>query len=348
MNTNRVITRLIGIGWSLCMLVGCAGAKQNELLTYAGPQIEGVRQLVLVSAADTTREQIFQQVQGLGESLIWSADGRQVIVYDGSVKAEYLGNAELDQLGLCLSCGMTSVGDPAFSPDGTRVALSGPDGLYVFKIATRKRTRIVEVHGAEMVNWSHDGARLFFSTWYDEYRIWEVNVDGSEMHELGTDFADDGLRFFGAQAAPLDDRILSLATDGSGWSIVVIAAAGTDLIRVTTIETVMGAAFGPPYLVLPTWSPEGERLLYSAAGPDGRLNIYLVGADGSDLVQLTHDAGDNFDPAWSADGTQIAFVSTRDGNREIYIMNADGSEQVNISNTPHLPEHNPSWRSVPD
>jgi Tol biopolymer transport system component len=39
-------------------------------------------------------------------------------------------------------------------------------------------------------------------------------------------------------------------------------------------------------------------------------------------------------PAWSPDGNEIAFTSSRDGNLEIYIMNADGSNPRNLTNNP--------------
>src|SRR5262249_13568959 len=35
--------------------------------------------------------------------------------------------------------------------------------------------------------------------------------------------------------------------------------------------------------------------------------------------------GENWLPAWSPDGTQVAFTSTRDGNPESYVANRDGS-----------------------
>ena len=63
----------------------------------------------------------------------------------------------------------------------------------------------------------------------------------------------------------------------------------------------------------------------------------------SNHQQLTTE-GSNFDPTWSTDGSQIAFVSLRDGDFEIYVMYADGSGQTNITNTPGLNETQPSWQ----
>ena len=53
-----------------------------------------------------------------------------------------------------------------------------------------------------------------------------------------------------------------------------------------------------------------------------------MNADGSGVTQLTSGSYKDSHPAWSRDGSRIAFVSDRDwvGNStEIYVMNADGS-----------------------
>jgi TolB protein len=58
----------------------------------------------------------------------------------------------------------------------------------------------------------------------------------------------------------------------------------------------------------------------------GPLQIFTMNIDGTNIRQLTHD-GNNGDPVWSPDGTQISFGSDREGNEKlnIFVMNADGS-----------------------
>ena len=75
-----------------------------------------------------------------------------------------------------------------------------------------------------------------------------------------------------------------------------------------------------------SFSPDGSEILY-AANHDGDLEIYVVGADGSDRRQLTDNGGQDFFPSWSPDGQTIVFSSDRSGAVELYLMDADGGNQ---------------------
>ncbi len=52
--------------------------------------------------------------------------------------------------------------------------------------------------------------------------------------------------------------------------------------------------------------------------------------------------GENWLPAWSPDGSRIAFTSTRDGNPEIYVANRDGSNVKRLTNNPAI-DISPTW-----
>jgi len=67
-----------------------------------------------------------------------------------------------------------------------------------------------------------------------------------------------------------------------------------------------------------------------------------MNADGTGVTALTADSATEGRPAWSPDGTTIAFASDRDGNYEIYAMNADGSGVVRLTNNPAF-DGMPAW-----
>ncbi|MBI1742632.1 PD40 domain-containing protein [Candidatus Acetothermia bacterium] len=92
----------------------------------------------------------------------------------------------------------------------------------------------------------------------------------------------------------------------------------------------------------PVLSPDGSKIAF-ASNRDGNIEVYLINADGTGLVNLTNNQANDYQPTWSPDGKQIAFVSERDENAEIYVMNADGSNPINISNNPGMEESFPSW-----
>jgi TolB protein len=48
-------------------------------------------------------------------------------------------------------------------------------------------------------------------------------------------------------------------------------------------------------------------------------------------------------PAWSPDGSQLAYVSKRTGTKEVWIVNPDGTGQRQLTNVPNLDKGHPAW-----
>lgn len=56
----------------------------------------------------------------------------------------------------------------------------------------------------------------------------------------------------------------------------------------------------------------------------GNSEIFIANFDGSNPINLSNNAADDFDPVMSADGTKIAFLSTRNGATGLFIMSTAG------------------------
>jgi Tol biopolymer transport system component/L-ascorbate metabolism protein UlaG (beta-lactamase superfamily) len=79
------------------------------------------------------------------------------------------------------------------------------------------------------------------------------------------------------------------------------------------------------------WSPDAQKFAAVGYASETTWSIYVFDADGSNFARLTStdDVWDN-DPAWSPDGTQIAFTRIypdQNNREEIWLMNSDGSDQ---------------------
>ena len=62
--------------------------------------------------------------------------------------------------------------------------------------------------------------------------------------------------------------------------------------------------------------PDGQTLAY-VADRDGNFEIYLQQISGGPAINLTHNAAADIQPAFSPDGREIAFVSTRSSSSEL-------------------------------
>ena len=90
--------------------------------------------------------------------------------------------------------------------------------------------------------------------------------------------------------------------------------------------------------------PAGNGKIAFESSRNSNQDIYVMDADGSNSTRLTNHPASDVNPAWSPDGTKIAFVSSRAGfgNDEIYVMNADGSNPIRLTNE-DAGDYEPAW-----
>lgn len=87
--------------------------------------------------------------------------------------------------------------------------------------------------------------------------------------------------------------------------------------------------------VAPTGSrPQFSQTAANGAGKitfhsnrDGDLEIFAMNADGSDVIQLTHNTAGDLLPLWSPDGNRILYGGNCVDICDVVVMNADGSDQ---------------------
>lgn len=103
----------------------------------------------------------------------------------------------------------------------------------------------------------------------------------------------------------------------------------------------------------PNWRADGRKIAFmsnrvTAGNLEGDYEIFVMGADGSHPVQLTFNGLDDERPAWSPDGSRIAFSRDFDPiegqiDNDLFTMNADGTNERRLTNSPTVQDQEPNW-----
>ncbi|MFC5178572.1 DPP IV N-terminal domain-containing protein [Nocardioides taihuensis] len=177
----------------------------------------------------------------------------------------------------------TDEAQPAYSPDGDRIAYRSSDaGSADIYVANADGTDPVRLTSSPAVDdspsWSPDGQQIAFdSDRSGSFDIFSVQSDGSDVTRLTSTPAND----FFASWAPDGRRI---AFD-RGADIHWMSVPGGEVRRLTSDSA----------STMPEWSPDGTRLAFVQNG-----QVAVMNADGTGVTSL----GDGSWPAWESLGGQ--------------------------------------------
>jgi TolB protein len=219
----------------------------------------------------------------------WSPDSRKIVYMSPLSDARiYVINADGTRRQL-LTRGEWPAHDPAWSPDGHKIAFArsvrgGKEQIHLMKPDGSQQRQLTHVaDDAAYPTWSPDSKKIAFKVGDDD--LYVINADGSGTRRL----AHDEPFLKGAPAWSPDGRQIAFDAALHGLrrtGIYVMAADGGNLRLLI------------PDATDPAWSHDGKRLVF-AARRSGISDLYVSGADGRGMHQLTRTRTAEYDPDWS-------------------------------------------------
>jgi Tol biopolymer transport system component len=224
---------------------------------------------------------------------------------------------------------------PAWSPDGKWIACIWRGGVAVMASDGSSLRQVTKGPGDLAPSWSPDGRQLFFlSAKTGEMQIYSVPVEGGDLIQL-TDERD--LSSYAPQWIPRRDLLLYVAggkirtfdtkrgTHGTIPFSAKIRLARKNYKRISPKLPDPGQRFPVRSICSPVPSPNGRLIAFSALG-----DLWLRHADGK-VEQLTSGPEDDAGPAWSPDGSQVAYVSNRSGDYQVWVLELAGRARRQVT-----------------
>ena len=226
----------------------------------------------------------------------------------------------------------------AWSPDGQQIVFAeGPEIFLTHSDGTNARKLTTVEGSAYWIRFSPDGTRLRFTVGKAQTNsasIWEVNVNGSNLHALLPGWHSPPSECCGVWSA--DGQYYFFVSNGPTTSNIWVIREAAGLFE-RRPSAPMQLTTGPMSLSLPRPSPDGKKLFADGSLPRAELVTYDSKSHQFVPFLSGISAGE---VDFSRDGKWVAYVSYPDGN--LWRSRADGSERLQLTYPPVSPSL-PRW-----
>ena len=209
-------------------------------------------------------------------------------------------------LALPVALAVTACGSSSESMVVFVSTVDGDEEIYSLDVKSGEATPLTDNRGRDFgPRWSPDGENIVYLS--DQAGDLEINLldrEGETLTRLTHSIGDERSPLW----SPSGDRLAFISQQEDNPEVYLMNSEGGNLTRVTSnsAEDRLG-----------DWSPGGEWLVFFRNPDDPEKGLWLRNPDGVNLVHLT--LGEDSDPAWSANGREIAFVRTEEGNSDIWV-----------------------------
>ena len=179
-----------------------------------------------------------------------------------------------------------------WSPDGSKLVFEG-NGIDVVN-ADGTNYDVIKIGNGGEPRWSPDGSKIAYNSGGAPGQILVMNADGSGSAEVtdnisggdGLDWSPDGSKLL---------IVTAIQDTPDGHYVATVNIDGTNRTNLRIGKQ-------------PAWSPDGTRIVYRANDASGRIQIYVMNADGTDPVQLTFNDALHLSPPNSTQPGSMTLV----------------------------------------
>lgn len=198
------------------------------------------------------------------------------------------------------------------------------NGLFVYNMKAETFRLIYAAEGKNALgaDWAADGKRIAYYIYPNDMRVIDTSTDKPSV----------GIGNCGSPSWSPDSRRIVCVSPG-GQLVMYDLKGNADAVENSTGST-------------PAWSPARGEIAYTTltANKQGSM-IWRTSLSSHEPVTLVDTGGENFAPAWSPDGRQIAYQSNEGSdNSEIWVMGRGGENPHRITHSPpNSWSRGPTW-----